>query len=135
MTYKVIQWSLGTVACDAVAGIVGHRDLELVGAWVHSDAKAGRDIGELVGNEPMGIVATGDVGAVLDSSADCVCFMPGRTWVSDPMSTFEQLLSILRSGKNVVNLWWPTLVYPKAAGGDLYERLDAACREDRKSVV
>ena len=35
MTYRVIQWTTGTVAKEAVIGIAGHPDLELVGAWTH----------------------------------------------------------------------------------------------------
>jgi 4-hydroxy-tetrahydrodipicolinate reductase len=129
MAYQVIQWTTGVVAKEAVAGIVGHPDLELVGAWVHSGEKDGRDIGELCGLEPLGVPATRDAGALLDMSADCVCHMPGRNWVEDPKETFGELLRILRSGKNVVNLWWPTLVYPSALGDDVYKDLQEACLE------
>ena len=45
---KVIQWATGTVGIHAVPGIVAHPALELVGLWVHSDAKAGQDAGALV---------------------------------------------------------------------------------------
>jgi 4-hydroxy-tetrahydrodipicolinate reductase len=126
MTYKVIQWATGVVAAEAVAGIVGHPDLELVGAWVHSADKDGRDVGELCGMETLGVLATRDKDALLAMSADCVCFMPGRTWVSDPTATFTDLLQILRSGKNVANLWWPMLVYPHGMG-ERYEQLQQAC--------
>ena len=135
MTYKVIQWTTGTVARDAVKGIIGHRDLELVGTWVHSADKDGRDVGELCGIEPLGITATRDREALLALDADCVSFMPGRSWVSNPMETLEDVLAILRSGKNVANLWWPALVYPHALDGDVIDRLEAACEEGGTSFV
>ncbi|MBL7502313.1 dihydrodipicolinate reductase [Frankia sp. CNm7] len=129
MTYRVIQWAPGVVAREAVAGVVGHPDLELTGAWVHSADKDGRDVGELCGLDPLGVLATRDKDALLATDADCVCFTVGRNWVEDPTESFEDLLRILRSGKNVVNLWWPTLVYPRALAGDFYKDLEKACLE------
>ncbi|MEY2464702.1 MAG: hypothetical protein QOH64_2840, partial [Acidimicrobiaceae bacterium] len=52
MTYRVIQWATGTVGIHAVPAIASHPDLELAGLWVHSDAKAGRDAGEICGVGP-----------------------------------------------------------------------------------
>lgn len=133
MTYQVIQWTTGVVAKEAIAGIIGHPDLELVGAWVHSQEKDGRDVGELCGRDPLGVTATRDEAALLAMPADCVCYMPGRSWVEDPMETFGDLLRILRSGKNVVNLWWPTLVYPSAQSDEVHRELQAACLEGGSS--
>lgn len=77
-TYRVIQWATGKLGTCAVAGIVGHRDLELVGAWVHSAEKEGRDVGELCGLAPLGVRATRDKDALLSMPADCVCYTPYR---------------------------------------------------------
>ena len=52
MTYRVIQWATGNVGRAAIEGIVTHPDLELVGCYVYSDQKAGRDVGELCGLGP-----------------------------------------------------------------------------------
>ena len=41
MAIKVIQWATGGVGRAAVAGIVAHPELELVGCWVHSPDKVG----------------------------------------------------------------------------------------------
>ena len=49
MSYRVIQWATGNVGRAAIEGVLAHPDLELVGAFVYSDAKAGRDVGELCG--------------------------------------------------------------------------------------
>jgi hypothetical protein len=135
MTYRVIQWTTGVVAREAVIGITGHPDLELVGAWTHSPDKDGRDVGELFGLAPLGVSATTDTDALLAAPADCVVFMRNRDWVSDPMGTFPDLLRILRSGKNVVNLWWPSLVYPNPLGDDVYKPLQEACRDGGSSFL
>ena len=59
--YRVIQWATGHVGRQAVRGVVAHPELELVGCWVHSDDKAGRDAGELCGAGMLGVRATNDV--------------------------------------------------------------------------
>ena len=76
MTYKVIQWATGGVGRAAVEGIVAHPELQLVGCWVSSDEKAGRDVGEICGMDPLGVVATSDVDALLALDADCVMYSP-----------------------------------------------------------
>ena len=47
MALRVIQWSTGNVGRHALRLIHQHPDLELVGLWVHSADKAGRDACEL----------------------------------------------------------------------------------------
>src|SRR4029077_94856 len=74
MTYRVIQWSTGNVGRHALRLVARHPDLDLVGLWVHSPDKAGRDAGELVGIEPLGITATNDVDELLALNADCVVY-------------------------------------------------------------
>jgi hypothetical protein len=127
MTYRVIQWTLGTVAKEAIAGIAGHQDLELVGAWTHAHEKDGRDVGEIYGLPPLGVKATSDTDALLAADADCVVFVRNRDWVRDPLPVLPELTRILRSGKNVVNLFWPSLVYPRALGDDVFGPLQEAC--------
>ncbi|ADP83271.1 NAD(P)H-dependent amine dehydrogenase family protein [Pseudofrankia inefficax] len=129
MAYRVIQWATGTVAKEAVLGVLGRPDLELVGAWTHSADKDGRDLGDLYGLGELGVRVSADKEAVLATQADAVLFMVGRNWVDTPEESFDDLLQILRSGKNVVNLWWPTLVYPRGLAGDYYERLERAAQE------
>ena len=49
MTYRVIQWATGGVGRAAIEGVLDHPELELVGCWVHSADKDGRDVGEIIG--------------------------------------------------------------------------------------
>jgi hypothetical protein len=69
--------------------------LDLVGCWVHSQAKTGSDAGDLAGIGPIGVVATNDTDEMLRMDADCVVY--------SPLVPDEGLVArILRSGKNVV---------------------------------
>ena len=132
MAIKVIQWATGTVGTHAPAAIAAHPDLELVGLWVHSDAKAGRDAGELCGGPPLGVTATQDADALLDLGADAVCY----TANSDlrPDGVIDDLCRILASGANVVNTSFVPLLHPAHAGPGVLERLEAACQEGGTSL-
>ncbi len=100
MPVRVIQWATGGVGRAAIEGIARHPDLELVGCWVHSEDKAGRDAGELSGLEALGVAATNDAEALVAMDADCVLYSP---IMPDP-ALVERLLA---SGKNVVTpLGW-----------------------------
>lgn len=95
MSYRVIQWATGGIGRAAIEGIVSHPELELVGTWVHSPDKNGRDAGEIAGCGPIGVAATTDVDALLAMEADCVLYAPVVAHKPD-------LIRILESGKNVV---------------------------------
>lgn len=132
MTYRVIQWATGTVGIHAVPAIVAHPALELAGLWVHSGSKAGKDAGELCGGPPAGVAATQDADALLALDADCICY----TANSDlrPDGVIDDLCRMLAAGKNVVNTSYVPLLFPKAAGDGVYDRLQAACLEGGSSI-
>ncbi|HEY8155842.1 MAG TPA: dihydrodipicolinate reductase [Myxococcota bacterium] len=118
MKYRVIQWATGGVGRAAIEGILDHPELELVGCWVHSADKDGRDVGEILGRAPIGVRATRDVDALLALPADCVVYSP---IVGNP----GVVARILAAGKNVVTpLGW---FYPFASQ-DVTE-IEAACRK------
>ena len=132
MGYRVIQWATGTVGIHAVPAIAAHPDLELAGLWVHSEAKAGRDAGEICGVGSLGVTATRDADQLLASGADCICYMAN----SDvrPHLVVTDLCRMLSAGLNVVNTSYVPLLYPPAAGDGVAEQLAAACDEGGTSL-
>jgi hypothetical protein len=67
---RVAVWSTGGVGSNAIRAIARRPDLDLVGVWVHTPEKVGRDAGELAGIDLLGIVATDDAEAVLALAPD-----------------------------------------------------------------
>jgi hypothetical protein len=114
---RVVQWATGGVGRAAIEGVLDHPELELVGCWVHSKEKDGRDAGELIGRRPIGVTATNDIDAILSLDADCVVYAP-------ILGDSSIVARILRSGKNVVTPvgWW----YPKRI--DTTD-VEAACKD------
>jgi hypothetical protein len=95
VTHRVVQWTTGNVGRQSVDAIVAHPDLELVGCFAWSPDKVGRDVGELCGLGPVGVIATDDVDALLGCQPDCVVYNP--MWID-----VDELVRILESGIDVV---------------------------------
>lgn len=84
MSLRVIQWATGSVGVAAIKGVLQHPELELVGCWVHSAAKSGKDVGEIIGSPPLGVIATNSIDDVLALDADAVIYAPLLPSVDDP---------------------------------------------------
>ena len=116
MTYRVIQWATGLVGQESIKGIVAHPDLELVGCWVHSEAKVGRDAGDIAGIGPTGVRATNKIEEICALDADAVVYSP-------MLADEGEILQLLRSGKNVVT---PIgYIFPRP--GARTDEVEAAC--------
>lgn len=109
---KVGVWGPGSMGLIALRGVIDHPRLQLVDLVVHSDAKAGRDAGELCGIRPVGVVATTDPAAMLAGDADAVVYAAAANL--RPLEAVEDMASILRAGKNVVSCSVVPLVFPDA---------------------
>ncbi len=124
-SYRVIQWSTGNVGRYALRGIINHPQLELVGVYVHSEAKAGKDAGDLCGQPPTGVLATNNVEDILAIDADCVVYT--ATADRRPGEAVKDMAAILASGKNVVSSSVVGLVHPRSLKGSFTSDLEAAC--------
>jgi hypothetical protein len=92
---RVVQWTTGNVARQAVRAVLARADLELVGAFARSAEKAGVDVGLLCGLGPIGVTATADLDELLSWEPDCIVYSPLHL---DP----AELAGLLRAGVNVV---------------------------------
>ena len=123
--FRVVQWTTGKTGSAAVAGIVAHPRLELVGCYAFSGDKVGRDVGELCGIEPIGVTATDDIDALLDLQPDCVAYMPFRPDI-------DHLEQILRRGVNVVSTMF--MLAGHGYGEEFTQRLRRAANEGGASL-
>src|SRR6202453_1909247 len=114
---RVIQWATGGVGKAAIECVLNHPELELAGCWVHSKDKDGTDVGQILGIGPLGVTATSSIDEILALDADCVMYSP-------LIPNDEEVVAILRSGKNVVTpVGW---VYPELRNPRVKAIADAA---------
>lgn len=124
---KVGVWGPGSMGVIALRGVIDHPELQLVDLVVHSDAKAGRDAGELCGIAPVGVRATQDPAALLAGDADAVVYAAGANL--RPLEAVADMVSILRAGKNVVSCSVVPLVFPDAVDAAFTDPLREAAIE------
>lgn len=115
---RVIQWATGAVGKFSIGAFRDNTAFELVGCYVHSADKNGRDAGEIAGVGVMGVKASNDINAVLAIDADIVLYAP-------LLSSVDEICRILEAGKNVVTPTGFTSIRDAAVRG----RIEAACQK------
>lgn len=112
MKYRVAQFGTGFVGHFALRAIIEHPELELVGVWVYSKDKVGRDAGSIAGIGPTGVLATDNVDEIIALKPDCVCSAAGgdgrEQWMADAHCRF------LEAGINVVSSSIVAMIDPQA---------------------
>jgi hypothetical protein len=124
--YRVVQWATGNVGMRSLQAVIEHPAMTLVGLYVYSDAKAGRDAGELCGVPAIGVKATRSVDEIVALKADCVLYMPQTIDVDD-------LCRMLEAGSNVVTTR-PEFALPARLSAEVRERIEAACTRGKTSI-
>jgi hypothetical protein len=124
--YRVVQWATGNVGSHSLRAITQHPQMRLVGLYVHSESKAGRDAGELCGLGTLGIKATRNIEDIVALKPDCVVYMQQGC-------NFDDLCRLLESGINVVTTR-DEVQYPVCMDPAIRERVEAACRRGNSSV-
>jgi len=121
--YKVIQWATGGLGVKCIRAMQEVPYLELVGAWVNSDAKAGRDAGEIAGVGKLGVIATNDIDEICALDADVVHY------AAPPIPVhIDYFCRLLESGKNVISATHTCFADPESV-----ERIEAAAQKGNAS--
>jgi 2,4-diaminopentanoate dehydrogenase len=125
-TYRVVQWATGNVGSRGLRTVIEHPEYELVGLWVSSPEKAGKDAGALCGLPDTGIKATNSVDEIVALDADCVLYMAqGVDW--------DAVCRLLESGKNISSTRGE-FHNPNMMPADKRALVEEACRKGGTSI-
>jgi hypothetical protein len=127
---------IGTGNCGSLAlrQLVNDARFDLTGVWVSSEAKVGKDAGELAGlDTATGVTASNDLDAVLAAKPDCVVYCAmGDTRLAEAMADIRRILAL---GINVVGSAPGVLQYPWQVVPDKYiVRVEDAAREGDSTI-
>ena len=130
---RVVVWATGGIGSIAIRAIHQRPNLDLVGVWVHSPEKDGKDAGELANGDPIGLAATTDADALIALKPDCVVYAasgPERDALAIP-----DYVKLLGAGINVVTTSTTRLVNPHAyEPAEWRDQLVAAAKEGQASL-
>ncbi len=134
MPIRVAHIGTGNVGRLALTQLVTDPRFELTAVWVSSEAKVGKDAGELAGLDvATGITATNDLDALLATRPDCAvyCAMADNR----PAEAIGDCHRLLAAGVNVVGSAPGVLQFPWQLMPDKYiERIEDAARLGNSSL-
>ena len=127
---------IGTGNCGKLAlrQLINDPRFELTGVWVSSDAKVGKDAGELADLDvTTGIAAVTDLDAIVAAKPDCIVYCAmGDVRLKEAMADVRQILA---AGIDVVGSAPGVLQFPWQVIPDKHiERVEEAAQEGNSSV-
>jgi hypothetical protein len=129
---RVVQYGVGPIGASIVCLMRQKTSLEIIGAIDKDPAKAGRDLGEVVGasDAPWGVTISTEAEAMLDRPVDVVVHTTG----SYLEHVKDQLFQCLSAGCCIVSTC-EELAYPFRKHPELSARLDSAAKEEGVALV
>jgi hypothetical protein len=132
--YRVAHYGTGHTGTLVLRQLLDRPDVELVGHLVHTPAKVGKDSGEIVGVDPVGVRATASFEEFCALDADCVTYM-ATEFGREVDDVIDEMCRLLESGKNVVTTTFIRLVYPKSLPPEMLARLEKACAAGQSTFM
>lgn len=118
---RIVQWTTGNIARQAIRAILDRPNLELVGLYAYSKEKAGKDVGELAGlGRNIGVLASSDIDALIALKPDIVVYMPLHPNV-------DHMTQLLRAGIDIATT--ASFMTGRGYGQEARDRLQAAALE------
>lgn len=129
---RVVQFGVGPIGAAILKLMREKQALEIIGAIDIDPAKAGHDVGEVVGalDAPWGVKVRADAAQMLAEEPDVVM----HTTSSYLEKVMDQLLACIEAGASVVSTC-EELAYPFRKHPGLSKKLDAAARDAGVAVV
>ncbi|MGH9795825.1 MAG: NAD(P)H-dependent amine dehydrogenase family protein [Candidatus Acidiferrales bacterium] len=123
---RVVQYGVGPIGAAILKLMREKQSLEIIGAIDIDPAKAGRDVGEVVGADdaPWGVTVRSDAAEMLAEEPDVVM----HTTSSYLEKVADQLIACVEAGASVVSTC-EELAYPFRKHPALAKKLDEAARE------
>jgi len=128
---RVIQYGLGPIGIATVNLILTKPGMEIVGAVDIAKEMVGKDLGEILGRQPLGVHVTDNAERLFSKvQADVVVHTAG----SRLKRIFGQVEEILRGGKNLVSSA-EELLFATPENAEMSGRIDKLAREKGVTVL
>ena len=131
MVFRVVHSGTGMIGRAALDGILNHPELELVGMYVHSPEKLGKDVGVFINRDAVGIKTTDRWDELLALKPDCLSYMSNS--IGREVDAANDVCRFLERGVNAVTASIFAWAYPPAVPPE-FAHVHAACVKGRSSV-
>lgn len=123
--YRIVVWGPGNMGQMTIWETTQSPAFELVGVYCYSETKNGKDAGELIGVDRLGVTVSNEADAAMAIDCDAVVYTAHD---DGTFHTDGEILKLLSAGKNVVtplpyhnvHLW---------RDPEFVQKLEAACKQ------
>ena len=130
---KVVSYGIGVIGRRLANHLLSKEGVEIVGAVDINPQIVGKDLGEVLGREKLGVIISDDADEVLSATKpNIVC----HTTMSYVKQTYDQFVQILNHGVNCISTC-EELSYPYATeeGAKYAEKLDRLANEKGATLL
>jgi len=124
--YRVAQWATGRIGTTSLQALIKSPQFEVVAVYVHSEAKHGKDAGELAGLSPIGVKASRNIEDIIAAKPDCVVANMDGPNVDDVCRFLEAGINIATSRVDYLE--------PEKMDQEVRRRVEAACAKGQASI-
>jgi 4-hydroxy-tetrahydrodipicolinate reductase len=130
MATRILCYGLGPIGLGITRLALQRPGIEIVGAVDVDPAKVGRDLGEILGGNALGVTIADSIAKVADTQPDVVLHATG----SSLARVAPQLVDIMEIGADIVSTC-EELSFPWTSQPQLAAELDAAARRAGVTVL
>lgn len=127
---SVVLYGLGAIGIRTAEAVLARNDLEVVGAVDIDPSKTGKDVGEVIGGDRIGVSVTDDPVALFKAVSTEVVLHTTSSFFPD---IYAQMEGIVNAGVDVVSST-EELSYPGLQNPELAVKLDALARAKGATV-
>lgn len=128
---KVVSFGLGPIGMGIAAGVLDRDDLELLGAIDAREELVGRDLGQLLSREPIGISVAAGPTEVFGAGGKGVVIHATSSRLA---AVIDQLEAVIGAGWNILSTC-EELTYPAVADPQLARSIDDMAIRARVTVL
>lgn len=132
-TVNIVSYGIGVIGKRLATHLLMKEGIKIVGAIDINPAIIGKDLGEVLGHEKIGVIISDDVDKVLnETKPDIVC----HTTMSYLSQTFDQFTGILKHGVNIISTC-EELSYPyvEEDATELAKKLDKIAKDNGATLL
>jgi hypothetical protein len=128
---KVILWGIGAMGTGIGKMILTKKGIEIVGAIDKDPSKVGRDLGQVLNHENIGVQISDDVDSLIKGTKADIVIVAIDSFVK---GVYPAIRAIVESGKNCITIA-EEMSYPYIVEKELSEEMDRLAKENNVTIL
>lgn len=128
---KVIMWGLGEMGIGISKTILTKKGIEIVGVLDQDPSKLGKDLGEVLTSENLGVLIRDDAEILIKETKADLVILAINSFVK---SVYPAIKTIVESGKNCITIA-EEMAYPYIAEKELSEEMNKLAKKNNVTIL